>query len=539
MGAHREDRALTRRSRGTLLGWGLASLLLAPAFAVAAAVAAEDGETEPAAPATVPGGSTHEARDGEGGDRDHGTHHGGAGHDDHLGDEGHGSRLSDVPVPLQLDGFPERPDFVLELGNPYLGTGRIHPGFRLPGGAIWQPTLIAFGSLRTAVQSNERDDVRVTEWVNRLDLFFNLQLSGTERLVVGFRNLDRDGDFTSYIFEPDPGDPAFQQRYGDDDRWREELDADIESLFFEGDFGELFPNLDQRDFGRTDVGFAIGRQPLLFQEGMLIADSIDGVGLTRNTLLPTNTSNYRMTLFVGTGDVHRSTLAGGSNLEDEDASLYALLTSTDLRRSTIDADVAYVDGDEMTGDMFVAGVSAVQRIGLINTSFRLLGSVAVDDETSFSTDGALFFSEVSWTPHHTHDLFYFTTFAAGGEFSSAARGPASGGPLGRAGINFAAVGLGNYGAPLSSRAESVAGGAVGYQKFYGARKRRQLIGELGVRYGLGSAVASAGAATLRHQMAFGRRLLLVTDGFVGYREGLGVLDDDTLFGGRLELQVKF
>ena len=60
-----------------------------------------------------------------------------------------------------------------------------------------------------------------------------------------------------------------------------------------------------------------------------------------------------------------------------------------------------------------------------------------------------------------------------------ARGPATGGPLGRAGINFAAVGLGSYGAPLSSRARDVAGGAFGYQKFYGAAKRRR--GKLGPR----------------------------------------------------------
>ena len=311
---------------------------------------------------------------------------------------------------------------------------------------------------------------------------------------------------------------------------------------FEGEFGEIFPRLDDGDFGRTDVGFSVGRQPLQFQEGMLIEDSIDGVGLTRNTLLPKGTSNFRATLFVGVDEIHRA------NVEDPDAEMIALLTSTDFRRSTVDADLVYVRGGEGTGDLIAGGISAVQRIGLRNTSFRLLGSYAPDRETSRSTDGALLFAELSWTPHYTDDLIYFTGFVAVDEFSSAARGPATGGPLGRAGINFAAVGLGSYGAPLSSRARDVAGGAFGYQRFYGPAKRRQLLAEVGLRVGTASEVADAVAATLRYQMAVGRRLVLVWDGFAGRRQGeAGPLPagaparrpDEALFGGRFELVVKF
>ena len=113
----------------------------------------------------------------------------------------------------------------------------------------------------------------------------------------------------------------------------------------------------------------------------------------------------------------------------------------------------------------------------------------------------MLFSEVSFTPHYSHDLVYFTTFVAVDEFSAAASGPATGGPLGRAGISFAAVGLGNYGAPLSSRAREVAGGAIGYQKFFGLEKRRQLLTEFGVRLGTSQAVPNEAAATVRYQRA--------------------------------------
>lgn len=486
---------------------------------VLASEPAEDAETTSGEAGPEAAAAESEAH----GDEAHGKKHG-----------KHSSRLSDEHVPLQLEGFPKRPRLLVELGNPYLGTGNIKPGVQLATGAVWQPTLIVFGTLRTGVQSFDSGSTRFGEIATRLDLFANLQLSGTERLVVGLRPFDEDGRFTSYVFDPDSADPAFRARYGDDDELRQEFDAEIETLYFEGDFGEIFPNADKKDFGRLDYGFSVGRQPLLFQEGMLIDDSIDGIGITRNTLLPAKTSNFRATFFAGVDDVDRT------NREDDEAELYALLTSTDTRRSTIDADLVYVDADELSGDLAVYGVSAVQRLGRFATSFRLLGSFAVDRETELATDGTVLFGEFSWVPHYTYDHAYFTVFAAVDEFSSAARGPATGGPLGRAGINFAAVGLGNYGAALSSRARDVAGGAFGYQKFFGEDQRRQVLAELGVRFGLDDQVADEAAVTVRFQQAVGRRMVLVVDGFGGRRSGRFAGEaDQSLLGGRFEVVYKF
>ena len=451
-------------------------------------------------------------------------------HDEGSADEaaepahGHSSRLTDEYIPLQLEIMPKRPKLLIEWGNPYLGTGRISPGKELPGGAVWQPTLIFFGTLRSAVQTFDNGDQRVTEWANRLDLFGNLQLTGTERLVVGFRNFDRDGQFTSYVFEPELEDP-----------WNEEFNSDIQALYFEGDFGEIFAGLDPQDFGRNDIGFSIGRQPLIFQEGMLLDDSVDGIGLTRNTLLPTNTSNFRLTFFAGFNNVNRV------SVEDESANLFGLFTSTDKRRSTIDADLVYVDGDqEMVGDLLAAGVSFVQRIGKLSTSFRVLGSSALDEESVFAADGGLFFSEFAWTPHYTRDHVYVTAFYALDEFTAAAQGPGTAGPLGRAGVNFAAVGLGSFGAPLSSRARDVAGGAFGYQKFFGVLRRRQLLVEVGGRLGTVDEVGDEYALTLRYQMAMGRRVVLVFDGFGANRDRLEAeAGSVSSVGGRFEFRLKF
>ncbi len=49
------------------------------------------------------------------------------------------------------------------------------------------------------------------------------------------------------------------------------------------------------------------------------------------------------------------------------------------------------------------------------------------------------------------------------------------------------------------------------------------------------AVEDTFAATARYQAAVGRHMVVVVDGFVGYRE----IGDETPYGGRLELVVKF
>ena len=47
-----------------------------------------------------------------------------------------GSRLSDIPLPLQVEDVPDRPTLLLELGEPFLGTGPFGPEVELPTGAV-------------------------------------------------------------------------------------------------------------------------------------------------------------------------------------------------------------------------------------------------------------------------------------------------------------------------------------------------------------------------------------------------------------------
>ena len=428
------------------------------------------------------------------------------------------SRFPDEPIPLKLEGFPQRPKPILELGAPFLGTGTLDPGFEMPGGAVWQPAFLVYGTYRTALQTFDDGDTQFSEWVNRLDLFGNLQLTSTERLLVGLRPLDQDGRFTGYALEPG----------GEADGWLDEFNGRLTTFFFEGDIGELLPNLDRSDFGTNDWGFSVGRQPLVFQEGLLINDTIDGVALVRDTLAPKGGSDVRLTFFYGWDNIHRD-----NNQETGGTNMFALFTESDFPSSTYQFDAVYIHDDDGRADGFYWGAGAIQRLHHFNTAFRVLGSYALDDEGAAVSTGHLLFSEVSWTPHHTNNLVYVNGFWGIDEFASAARGPATGGPLGRTGVLFAAVGLGNYGAALGNRADNAVGGAIGYQMFFD-ETRKQLILEAGGRTGTKGDKESIFALGARYQQAIGQNTILRFDVFGAIPE-----EDDEAYGARVELQFKF
>ncbi len=427
------------------------------------------------------------------------------------------SRLSDEPTPYLDDELPQRTPPLLELGGDFLGNGNLDAGFELPTGAYWQPRLWVYGNMRTALQTFDGGDgERETEWANRLDLFANLQLTGTERLLIGVSPLRESGRFSGYSFDG-----------VDDNEWDNALNFDVTTLFFEGDFGEIFPNIDVNDSIGWDVGFSVGRQAVFFQEGMLLNDTIDAIGITQNSIRFPGISNLRITGLWGWNELHRD-----NNQDDGSANLFALLTAIDLPHNTMDFDLVYVDSDDSS--MIAGGISTTQRFGLVNTSFRVLGSIALDDENSDrADDGLLVFGEVSWSPFDGSDHAYVNGFWGIDNYSSPLRDPTAGGPLGRTGITFAARGLGRYGSPLSNRADNAFGGAIGYQIFLDGI-RRQLTLEAGFRHDRDDDIGNSGAIAARFQQAIGTRTVLTVEAFGSAHEHM-----DEGSGLRTELQFKF
>ena len=434
-------------------------------------------------------------------------------------------RITDQVIPLQDESIPERPAPILELGDKLLAPGAINHGFQIPTGAVWQPSLIVWGDLRTAVQSFDDGVNKNSEWANRFDLYSNLYLTQSERIVAGIRPLDKSNRFTRYTFDS----TEVPEEEGE---FEDELNSNITTLFFEGDFGELFPLLDRKDQYGLDVGLAVGRQPINYQEGMLVNDTIDSLGVSKINLKPYGAVNQRVTLLWGWDELNRN------NLPDEDstATLFGVFNEIDFAVSTIEADVVYVESEE-TGDGLHGGLGAIQRVGQFNTTLRVLGSIANGTETGANNNGTLLFGELSRTLTGSNDIVYVDSFWAIDSFRSASRASNAGGPVSPVGILFEAVGLGRYRAPLANDTNDAFGGALGYQLF-SADSRWQAIFELGGRYATEEIGQRGYAGGTRLQTAIGRRTVIRVDLFGGMADQRTSADSasdmEPTFGTRLE-----
>jgi len=448
--------------------------------------------------------------------------------------------LSDKPVPMvhvdeaaltsdyipmiSVDAVGEPSGPILEFGDPFLRSGRLSDPIVLPTGAAWNPSIWVFGNYRGAFQMiNDQNRAQNIEAVNRLDLFANLQLSGTERIVVGISPLQDGNRLTRYTFTPKP------QRGG-----TSALGAPITTLFAEFELGEVFPGLDPNDQSRYDIGVAVGRQLLEFQDGFLINDILDSVGIVQNNINFLNTINTRGTALFAWNEVNR-----GNNIRDNSARLYGLFSSFDLPETTIDVDVIFVDSPRQVisnhfGKSVHGGISASQRFGGLSTTGRLLGSWEINDHSTTSQNGVLAFLETSTSFYGKPHIFYANGFVGVGRFASASRAAGTGGPLGRTGLLFAGLGLGNFNAPLNNRGQDSIGAAIGYQMFFKGITR-QLAFELGGDLDIGGNKTSGFGFGVRYSHKLFRRVISQSDGYIVNNTGIKGLG----YGVRTEVRVLF
>ena len=265
------------------------------------------------------------------------------------------------------------------------------------------------------------------------------------------------------------------------DGFKSELNIDVETLFFEGDFGSLVPNLDPLGIKPIDFGFTVGRQSITFQEGILINDTIDAFGLVRNNLPFPGTSNLRISAMWAWDRLDRN-----DRLRGAEENMYGLFIAVDAPVSTYNLDMIHVDDNSNDGDAFYVGASAIQRLrmlGGLSSAFRINSSFALDDEISgnVSGTGTLLSAECSTALKGSDDIAYFNPFIGINNFAQAGREAILGGPLASLGILFASPNLSTYGAEVSPFTDDVVGLAAGYQAFWD-RHRRNLIFEVAGRH---------------------------------------------------------
>jgi hypothetical protein len=424
--------------------------------------------------------------------------------------------------------IPERKSLFGE--DRFLSPGPIDPGTSSPTGATWRPSFFSFGTYRTALQSFESPDgQRTNEWANRLDLFGNFSLTSTERLLIGFRPLDDEGTFT-----------GIGRRQGQSTEFRNGFDGEPHTFFIEGYLDELFPRFDPDDRMGLDPGYSLGRQPLFLQNGILADDNLDAIGLTKHNFFRMNASATRLSAYVAFNEIHRN-----DRRRDSGATLFALSSTLDYPKQTLEIDAAYVDGtnpeDGGSGDGAYFGIGRIARIGYWNSTLRVNGSFAMHSGQnaggiSAVADGWLFTHQLSRTMKHSDDIFTISTYSEQGDYTSAARDPATGGALGNFTLLQRAVGLGSYGAPLDTEAGDALGFELSYQHFLDSEERRQLLisaGAVRTETPAGEDMVT-GAIGLQYQEALSKNLIFRAGGF-----GTATDDSGKGFGIRTELLRKF
>lgn len=444
-----------------------------------------------------------------------------------LGEKVEVEALKEEYVPFKTTGdIPARPPLSIELGDPFLDTGNLSPGFEVPIlGAVWQPRLWVYSILRTALQSFDNGAAggqRESELAARWDLYTNLQLTGTEKIVLGLRPLDenRPDRFTRYTFD------------GAEDGSQNELNADVETLFFEGDLGSLFPNLDRAGTKKLDFGFTVGRQAITFQEGILINDTVDAIGFVRNNIAFRGTSNLRISGMWGWNRLDRNDPSRSG-----ESDMFALFTAVDAPVRTYNLDLIYVD-DDSNGDGAYIGISSIQRVrgwGGISMAFRINSSFALQDEVPGNVigDGTLLTLELSKTPHGSDDIVYFNPFVAFGNYTQAGREAIVGGPLANTGILFASPNLSTYGAEINPFTDDVYGFSFGYQAFWD-HKRRNLILELSTKQSSKDNANDSTAIGFQLQQAVGQHFQLQLEAFKTFNS-----EQDDGSGVRAELLIVY
>lgn len=372
------------------------------------------------------------------------------------------SRYPDISPGFRPSKVPPRPRPPVDLWQRFQAPGPLHPEIRLPTGMVLSPNLLIFGECRAASQHvGTRGAPTREQSLAGVDLFLNLKLTQTERLVAGSSR---------------------------------QLEPGLDVLFVEGELSELWPGLDPEGRRPLDLGFALGRTPVFVQDGLLIGDTLDAAMLVRNTIPLPGTSYARYSALYAWGGVHRDQLVA-----NREAELYGLLTTVNVHHAILDLDLVLVDAPSGSGgDQFNVGLSWYRNVVLasrcVDTTMRLLCSSGDP-----SRSGTVCLSSFRFSPPGKRDLVYVNGYIAGGDYTPAARDARLGGPLARMGLLFSGFSLAPFDAPLSNRPSGSLGGVAGYQMFLGG-SRRQLVMEVGTAAGSRGALARHGRAVGQHAL---------------------------------------
>jgi len=431
----------------------------------------------------------------------------------------------------------DRPRPPVELGIRLYDRGAYTPrptwfGVKDP----MMPAFMMYGDLRLAgayndngvpiAPSGKTDQSRVAA---RLNLDMDIQLTPTERIHAFTKPLDRNGSFTRYEVDGAVKDKAVDN-----------FDFNIDTLFFEGDVGAMLQGWTGKN-NRIDLPIALGRVPIVTQNGVWIEDAIDGgaFSITAKNSPKLDISNMDFTFFAGLDNVTTAAEPG------DKARVFGMAGFADLLRGYLEYGYGYLDAD-VSGHSYhnVTAAFSKRYRGRVANSVRVIANFGQEGVGGVKTaDGVLLLVENSLVPrrHFGFDVStfnplnfvpYFNLFAGFKSPQSLARGADSGGVLRNTGLAFESDGVTGY-PTLDATAHEAYGGALGVEYLFGLD--RQIVVEAAtVQHRGDSLLGSEHSLSARYQRPFTKVWIVRLDAMKGWRQGR-----NDILGLRLELRRKF
>lgn len=424
---------------------------------------------------------------------------------------------------------------LLEAGRPIYTEGPFRPSLNIIGRKnLVDPRLTIFGDWRTAIAYNDNGAKEQALVATRLNLDIDLGLTATERVHAFIRPLDNGGEFTRCILGGDRDTTSANCDI--------EADANLETLFFEGDMGSIYAGLAD-EYVSVDLPFAFGLMPMLLQNGIWLEDAFIGAAASIPALnSPTlDISNMDFTLFGGFDKVSTNAILDNfGQRADHDVNIFGVAAFVEANRGYWEAGIGWVDGQDSLDDFSYgsATIAHTRRFGaLLSNSIRLIYNFGQDADGQVQTaDGAILLIENSLITSKPLTLVpYLNGWIGIDRPMPLAR---QDGVLKNTGINFETDALTGF-PKLDDSGQNTFGAAMGVQYLFDLSK--QIVVEAATVQVIEGDNETGRAARgdeyalgLRYQHNLDLAWLFRVDAMYGWRD-----EDDDLTGFRFELRRKF
>ncbi|MGQ0457196.1 MAG: hypothetical protein ACT4OU_09045 [Hyphomicrobium sp.] len=427
-----------------------------------------------------------------------------------------GKRPVEPPRPLLELGREQYTSGMYDSSSTFLGE--LNP--LLPG-------LAVYGDWRTAVAYNKNNGKDIAQIATRLNLDIDFKFTGTERIHAFFTPIqENNAKFTRYEFGG--GDS--------NDKFNDEWDSDLQTLFFEGDLGSIYSGFSGKE-ASFDLPFTVGLFPLFLQNGIWANDAILGgaFSIPAKNSAALGLANYDTTFFAAFENVDNASVIGADGkVDNRSANLYGVTTFIDAFNGYIEAGYGLVQGyGDQDGllEHYLTAAYTRRYSNTVSNSTRLFANFG--DENG--DDGFAIISENSLVTGLPSTLLPYANFFIGFDNPKPLVDGNGAGILKNVGINFETDALTGY-PKLDDTGSNAWGGAIGVQYLFNLDQ--QLVFEVAMVQpfeddGIGAEDPQYGFGA-RYQLPLSRAWLFRAD--ATYQVLQGAEDN---FGIRSEVRRKF